>query len=123
MKMTAIVFSLFALGACSTPATRPESEWQAYQAQVSHDEQEGKLKPSEAQHLLHDGWVNIHGEDGIMTGFFAYSETLLRSAEQGRLDMAEAKQLVAVRERSAWKEYQDLQRRRQQVAGPDYDRW
>ena len=57
-----------------------------------------------------------------MNGYFAYSETLLRSAEEGRLPMSEAKEIVAAHQKVAWKEYQAIQRRRQEVAGPDYDR-
>ena len=57
-----------------------------------------------------------------MNGYFAYSETLLRSAEEGRLSLPEAKEIVAAREQAAWKEYQTIQRHRQEVAGPDYDR-
>ena len=112
-----------ALGACSVPGVRPDNQWNAYRAQVEHDEKSGALSASQAQRRLWDGWVNIFGQDPTMTGYFAYSETLLRSAEEGRLPLPEARELVAAREQAAWKEYQAIQRRRAEVAGPDYDRW
>ena len=47
----------------------------------------------------------------------------MRSAEQGRISKEEAKSLINSREKTALAEYQAVQRRRQEVAGPDYDRW
>jgi hypothetical protein len=55
-----------------------------------------------------------------MMGYFAYSETLLRSAEHGLIPMTEAKELVKEHERAARAEYQNS-RRRQVVEGPEYD--
>ena len=56
-----------------------------------------------------------------MEGYFAYSESLLRSAEQGRLPMAEARHLVKIREREAWSEYRSAKRRRLDADVYDYD--
>jgi hypothetical protein len=103
--------------------TRPDAQWSAYRAEVMAEQQAGKLTASEAQRRLRDGWVNIYGDDPTMTGFYAYSETLLRSAEQGRIPLDEAQALIKAREKIAVAEYQAIQRRRQEVAGPDYDRW
>jgi len=110
-----------ALSACTAQGVRPDAQWNAYRAQVAHDEEAGALTPSQAQERLRDGWVNIHGKDPTMAGFFAYSETLLRSAEQGRIPMTEAKELVKVREHAAWREYESAKRHRQELTGPDYD--
>ena len=123
MKWIWCCITLCALGGCSGSSVRPDAQWNAYRAQVMEDQQAGQLSPSEAQRRLRDGWANIYGDDPTMTGFFAYSETLLRSAEQGRIPLAEAQELIAARERAAWSEYQTIQRHRQQVAGPAYDMW
>jgi hypothetical protein len=110
-----------ALGACAAPGARSDAQWAAYRAQVTQDENAGTLSPSQAQERLHVGWVNIYGDDPTMRGFFAYSETLLRSAEQGRLSMSEAKELVKEREQSAWREYLAEKKRRDNLIRPDYD--
>jgi len=121
MKTLLAGVALCALTACTTSGIRPEAQWEAYRAQVAHDEEGGLLTPSQAQERLRDGWINIYGKDATMAGYFAYSETLMRSAEQGRLSIAEAKELVKARERAAWSEYQTAKRRRQDITGPDYD--
>jgi hypothetical protein len=121
MKTVLIGVALCALTACTTSGMRPEAQWEAYRAQVVHDEESGVLSASQAQERLRDGWTNIYGKDPNMAGYFAYSETLMRSAEQGHLSMAEAKELVKAREREAWSEYQTAKRHRQDVVHSDYD--
>lgn len=123
MKLLWTSLALCALTACSGPNVRPDAQWSAYRAQVAQDQKEGKITASEAQHRLHDGWININGDDPTMAGFYAFSETLMRSAEQGRISKEEAQSLINSREKTALAEYQAVQRRRQEVAGPDYDRW
>ena len=97
MKAAWVGLALCVLTACTTSGMRPEAQWDAYRAQVAHDEETGVLTASQAQERLRDGWVNIYGKDASMEGYFAYSESLLRSAEQGRLPMAEARHLVKIR--------------------------
>ncbi len=121
MKAVWIGVALCALSACTTSGVRPDAQWETYRAQVAHDEESGVLTASQAQERLRDGWTNIYGKDANMAGYFAYSETLMRSAEQGRLSMTEAKELVKAREREAWSEYQTAKRRRQEVVHSDYD--
>jgi hypothetical protein len=121
MKKICIVIAACALSACMAPGTRSDAQWDAYRAQVAEEETVGKLSPSQAQERLHNGWVNIYGNDPTMAGFFAYSETLLRSAEQGRISMTEAKGLVKQRETAAWREYLTEKRRRDELIRPDYD--
>ena len=119
--MIKIILVLFvcALSACSA-GVRPDAQWDAYREQVSRDEQAGVFSASEAQARLREGWVRIYGQDPAMMGYFAYSETLLRSAEHGLIPMADAKELVKEHERAARAEYQNS-RRRQVVEGPEYD--
>jgi len=121
MKLFFAAVILCALAGCASSGVRPDAQWDAYRTQVSHDEDQGLLTASEAQARLRDGWINIYGKDPTMMGYFAYSETLLRSAEQGRLPLAEAKQLVKVKQQAAWAEYQSAKQRRREGSGPDYD--
>ena len=121
MKLFLAAVTLCALSACTTSSIRPDAQWQAYRAQVLHDEEQKLLSPSEAQARLRDGWVNIYGRDPTMMGYFAYSETLLRSAEQGRLPMSEAKELVKVKQQAAWAEYESSKEQRRALSVPDYD--
>ena len=58
-----------ALGACAGQSIRPDDQWNAYRAQVEHDEQAGVLSASQAQRRLWDGWVNIYGQDATMNGY------------------------------------------------------
>jgi hypothetical protein len=120
-KVWLVGIAMCALSACSAQGIRGDAQWEAYRAQVAHDEETGVLSPSQAQERLRDGWVNMHGKDPTMAGFFAYSETLMRSAERGLIPMSEAKELVKERERAVWMEYQTAQRHRRELSGPDYD--
>jgi hypothetical protein len=75
-----------------------DQRWAAYRTQVLDTADAAGLTPSQAQEKLRDGYGAIYGTDAYSAGFYAYSISLLRSAEQGRFPMAEARTLVQAKE-------------------------
>src|SRR5215475_2950161 len=112
MKRAMCVIMWCVLCSCSQALTRRDLQWEEYRAEVAQNEASGVLTPTQAQARLRDVWFKLYGKDPDMAGFFAYSETLLRSAEEGQLSLAEAKQLVEAREQMVWAEHQAAQNQR-----------
>lgn len=97
MKGIVSALTVLLLHAC---ALGPDADqrWAEYRAQVLDGADADRLTPSQQQEKLREGYAQIYGIDPYAAGFYAYSISLLRSAEQGRFPMKEARALVSVKE-------------------------
>jgi hypothetical protein len=99
MKRIIIVCSLVALSACATMSRpTPDQEFEAYRADLKSQRDKGEITAVAEQEKLRDRYWKLFGRDANSAGHFAFSTTLMRSAEVGDFPMREAEALVAARE-------------------------
>ena len=78
--------------------TTPDQEFEAYRTQVKSQRDARTITAVEEQERLRDQYWRLYGKDSESTGHFAYSVSLMRSAQAGDFPMSEADALVAARE-------------------------
>ncbi|PWT71262.1 MAG: hypothetical protein C5B46_08505 [Proteobacteria bacterium] len=90
---------LLAAGGCaSNPSPDPYPQWEAFREHLLQDQANGKLKPSEVQIQLRDEYRHRFGLDPEAAGFYAFSISLLESAEHGQFPLDEAQVMIRAKE-------------------------
>jgi len=98
MKHILIVSLLVALSACaSVNHVTPDQKFATYRAELKVQRGNGEISAVREQELTRDRYWQLFGRDSESAGQFAYSTSLMRSAEAGRLPMPEAQALVDAR--------------------------
>ena len=99
MKRIIIVCSMVALSACATMSRpTPDQKFEAYRAKLKSHRYKRAITAVAEQEKLRDRYWKLFGRDANSAGHFAFSTTLMRSAEVGDFPMKEAEALVAARE-------------------------
>ncbi len=99
MKQIILVCTLAALSACANMSrSTPDQQFEAYRAELKSQRDKGEITPVAEQEKLRDRYWKLFGRDANSAGHFAFSTTLMRSAEVGDFPMKEAEALVAARE-------------------------
>ena len=99
MKIVILACLALALGACANlNQTTPDQHFEAYRAEVKAQREAGTITAVGEQERLRDRYWQIYGRDEDSAGHFAYTISLMRSAEAGNFPMNEAQALVAARE-------------------------
>jgi hypothetical protein len=99
MKRAILICIALMLTACASmrPAA-PDQAFEAYRAEVRAEQEAGKINVVQEQEKLRDRYWQIYGKDADSAGHFAFSVSLMRSAQAGDFPMKEAQALVAARE-------------------------
>ena len=97
-KMTLLCLALM-LSACAH-MTRPttDQKFESYRTEVRAERDMGKITAVEEQEKLRDRYWKLYGKDANSAGHFAFSISLMRSAQEGYFPMQEADALIAARE-------------------------
>ena len=99
MKKVILICLALMLTACaSMKQATPDQRFEAYRAEVKAEQEAGKITVVEEQERLRDRYWQIYGKDADSAGHFAYSISLMQSAQDGAFPMKEAQALVAARE-------------------------
>jgi len=100
MKKMILLCFAFALTACAhlNEAT-PDQRFDTYRAEVKAEREAGSITGVVEQEKLRDRYWQIYGRDPESAGYFAFSISLMRSAQAGDFPMKEAQALVAAREK------------------------
>jgi len=99
MKKAILITLALMLTACAhMKQTSPDQSFEAYRAEVKAEQEAGKISVVEEQEKLRDRYWQIYGKDADSAGHFAFSTSLMRSAQAGDFPMKEAQALVAARE-------------------------
>ena len=99
MKKMLIAFAVLALAACAhIHQPSKDQRFEAYRAQLKAERTDGKITRVEEQEKLRDRYWEMYGKDAQSAGHFAFSVSLMRSAEEGLFPMQEAEALVEARE-------------------------
>lgn len=99
MKKVILICLGLMLSACATmKQATPDQRFEAYRAEVKAERESGKITAVDEQEKLRDRYWQIYGKDADSAGHFAYSISLMRSAQAGDFPMKEAQALVAARE-------------------------
>jgi hypothetical protein len=88
-----------AIAGCASKGPQdPYADWEQYRQKVWHERLEGKIPPSEAQIELRDEYRRRFGLDPEAAGFYAFSISLLQSAERGYFPLDEADVMIRAKE-------------------------
>ena len=91
--------AVLAAGGCASVVTQdPYPEWESFREHLLRDQAEAKLKPSEVQEQLRDEYRRQFGLDPEAAGFYAFSISLLQSAERGAFPLGEAEVMIRAKE-------------------------
>lgn len=97
--LLATCMSAFAASGCACKCPQEsQAEWEQYQQKVQQERQAGHISPSLAQTELRDEYRKRFGMNPEAAGFYAFSISLLRSAEHGDFPLDEAEVLIRARE-------------------------
>ena len=89
---------LTAGGCASVGPQDPYPQWESFREQLLREQAEGKLAPSEVQAQLRDEYRRRFGLDPEAAGFYAFSISLLQSAERGAFPLHEAEVMIRAKE-------------------------
>ncbi len=100
MKKIVLPCLILMLAACAhlNQAT-PDQRYDAYRAEVNAEREAGTITAVVEQERLRDRYWQIYGKDPESAGHFAFSISLMRSAQAGDFPMKEAQALVAAQEK------------------------
>ena len=99
MRKIIVVCTLAALSACANVArSTPEQKFEAYRDELDGRREKGEITAVEEQEKLRDRYWQLFGRDAQSAGHFAFSTTLMHSAEIGDFPMKEAEALVSAGE-------------------------
>ena len=100
MKKIVLLCLVLMLAACAhlNQAT-PDQRYDAYRAEVNAEREAGTITAVVEQERLRDRYWQIYGKDPESAGHFAFSISLMRSAQAGDFPMKEAQALVAAQEK------------------------
>jgi hypothetical protein len=99
MKKIMLLGLALMLTACAhmnRPTT--DQQFESYRAEVRTERELGKMTAVEEQEKLRDRYWELYGKDANSAGHFAFSISLMRSAQAGHFPMQEAEALIAARE-------------------------
>ena len=94
--LVCLVLMLAACAQLNRPTT--DQRFESFRAEVKTEREAGKITVVEEQEKLRDRYWELYGKDADSAGHFAYSISLMRSAQAGDFPMKEAQALVAARE-------------------------
>lgn len=99
MKKIILLSLVLMLAACAhVNQATPDQQFEAYRKEVKMEREAGTITAVVEQEKLRDRYWQIYGKDPESAGYFAFSITLMRSAQAGDFPMTEAQALVAARE-------------------------
>lgn len=99
MKKVILLCAAFTLTACAhLNRPMPDQEFEAYRTQIRSQRDAGTITVVEEQERLRDRYWRLYGKDSESAGHFAFSVSLMRSAQAGDFPMNEAEALIAARE-------------------------
>jgi len=99
MKKAILMCMAMMLTACAgMRQATPDQRFEAYRAEVRTERETGRITVVDEQEKLRNRYWQIYGRDADSAGHFAYSISLMRSAQAGDFPMKEAQALVAARE-------------------------
>jgi len=75
-----------------------DRSFEGYRAQLKAERAAGQITGVEEQEKLRDRYWDMYGKDPQSAGHFAFSISLMHSAEEGRFPMQEAEAMIAARE-------------------------
>jgi len=119
MTWCAILLSVLALCACAATPPAASDSWVQSSEQIHRLARAGQLTPLQEQERLRDAFVRAHGPEPEAMRFYAYTISLMRSAEDGTLSSEQARALIRAREQEVIAEREALERVRHR-AGYDY---
>ncbi len=100
MRKALLIGMTLLLSACANlRQALPDERFEAYREEVRMQREAGKISALNEQEKLRDRYWQIYGKDPDSTGHFAFSMSLIHSAEIGNFPMNEARALVAAREK------------------------
>ena len=97
-KLFMMCLALMLTACASLKQATPDHRFEAYRAEVKAERESDKITAVDEQEKLRDRYWQIYGKDADSAGHFAYSISLMRSAQAGDIPMKEAQALVAARE-------------------------
>jgi hypothetical protein len=99
MKKMILLCLALMLSACAH-VTQPttDQKFESYRMEVRAERDVGKITAVEEQEKLRDRFWALYGKDANSVGHFAFSISLMRSAQAGHFPMQEADALIAARE-------------------------
>ena len=99
MKKVILLCLALMLSACAH-VTQPttDQKFESYRMEVRAERDGGKITAVEEQEKLRDRFWALYGKDPNSVGHFAFSISLMRSAQAGHFPMQEADALIAARE-------------------------
>ncbi|MBI3529521.1 MAG: hypothetical protein HY067_16335 [Betaproteobacteria bacterium] len=75
-----------------------DQQFESYRAEVRAERDTGRITAVEEQEKLRDRYWELYGKDANSAGHFAFSISLMHSAQVGNFPMQEAEALIAARE-------------------------
>jgi hypothetical protein len=97
-KVILMCIALMLTACASMQQATPDQRFEAYRAEVKAEREAGKITAVNEQEKLRDSYWQIYGKDADSVGHFAYTISLMKSAEAGSFPMTEAQALVTARE-------------------------
>jgi len=91
-------FALMLTACANMNRLTTDEKFESYRAEVRAELDSGKITAVEEQEKLRDRFWELYGRDANSAGHFAFSISLMRSAEAGNFPMQEAQALVSARE-------------------------
>ena len=98
MRMVWMFGLLALLAGCVQVPLAPEKQFESFRADLKARCERGEISRVEEQERLRDRFWQVFGRDPESVGHFAYSISLMRSAEAGAIPLEEAQALVGARE-------------------------
>jgi hypothetical protein len=99
VKKILIVLMVLALTACAhMNEPGKDRSFEGYRAQLKAERAAGQITGVQEQEKLRDRYWEMYGKDPQSAGHFAFSMSLMRSAEDGLFPMQEAQSMIDARE-------------------------
>ena len=99
MRKMLTAFLVLALTGCAhMNQPTKDQRFEAYRAQLKAERAVGQINAVTEQEKLRDRYWEMYGKDPQSAGHFAFSISLMRSAEEGLFPMQEAEAMIAARE-------------------------
>ena len=97
-KMLTVLLVLAMTGCAHMNQPTKDQRFEAYRAQLKAERAAGQINAVTEQEKLRDRYWDMYGKDPQSEGHFAFSISLMRSAEEGLFPMQEAEAMIAARE-------------------------
>jgi hypothetical protein len=97
-KMLTALLVLALTGCAHMNQPTKDQRFEAYRAQLKAERAAGQINAVTEQEKLRDRYWEMYGKDPQSAGHFAFSISLMRSAEEGLFPMQEAEAMIAARE-------------------------